>query len=117
MSKIEVLKQIQKFLVPLGVYSNRPAEPTNDFFISIGPYYTQFFVIICLTLSPALFAYKNSSQIALVLQTTSLIVGGSQSAGMFISLGLNVKKMKILHLKLQEICDNGLLWNIFYLIW
>lgn len=99
MTKIEVLKQIQKFLVPLGIYSNRPTEPTNEFFKSIGPYYTQFFVIICLTLSPALFAYKNSSQIALVVQTTSLFVAGSQCAGMFISLGLNMKKIKILHLK------------------
>lgn len=110
MSKIHVLKCNQKVLTPLGLYSYRLNEPTNEFYTAFGPYYVQFFNLIFLTFSSAVFTFQNLSQINLALQNVSLFTAGIQCAGMFICLGMNMKKVKVLHLKLQEIVDRGILF-------
>lgn len=107
MAKIQVLKYNQNVMAPLGIYSHRLTETTNEFYSSIAPYHFICFDVVFLTLSSAVFAIQNVSAITLALQNLTLIIGGMQCAGMFISIGINMKKVKVLHLKLQAIVDAG----------
>lgn len=109
MSKIQVLEYNQRFMAPLGLYSFRLTEPTNEFYTAIVPYYIQFFNIIFLIMSTALFTFQNLSQINIALQNVSLFTAGIQCAGMYICLGMNMKKVKLLHLRLQAIVSAGIL--------
>lgn len=53
------------------------------------------------------FIYKNIDNYELVLEAVIYGFAGIQSAGMFISIGLNVMNIKALHLKLQKLIDTG----------
>lgn len=115
MAKVEVLKYNRKVMTPLGIYSHRLTEPTNEFYSSIVPYYFICFDVIFLTISSAVFSVQNISAIRLALQNVTLIVAGMQCAGMFISIGINMKKVKLLHLKLQGIVNAGGKLSLKYL--
>lgn len=110
MAKIHVLKYNQIFMAPIGLYSYRLMEPINEFYTSIAPYYIEFFVLIFLISSAAGFTFRNVSQIDVALQNVSLFIAGIQCAGMYISIGINMKKVKVLHLKLQGIVDTGIIY-------
>lgn len=113
MEKIQVLKFSQIVLAPIGLYSYRLTEPINEFYTSFAAYYILFFEIVFLTIATGVFVFVNVSDIALALQTCSLVVGGIQGAGMFFSVGSNMLIAKDLHIKLQEIVDKGKTFKIF----
>lgn len=112
MQKIQVLKFSQIALTPIGIYSRRLLEPTNEFYTSFAAYYIIFFEIVFLTIATAVFVFVNVSDTAVALQTCGLVVGGIQGAGMFISVGVNLLIVKDLHLKLQEIVDKGEVFSL-----
>lgn len=58
-------------------------------------------------ISTAAFIYKNYTDSELIINALVLVLAGIQSIGMFISISLNMNKIKMLHLKLQEIIDTG----------
>lgn len=113
MAKIHVLKNNQIFMTPLGIYSYRLTEPINEFYTSFAPYYIEFFVLIFLTFSTAVFTLQNVAQIDLALQNVSLFTAGIQCAGMFINIGAKMKTVKLFHLKLQDIVDAGIVSELF----
>lgn len=91
-----------------GIYSYHLTEPTNEFYTSIGSCYVIFWNIVFLSISSAIFCYQNVIHLDLVLRNVSLVVGGIQAAGMFISVGINMKTVKKFHLKLQQLVDEGI---------
>lgn len=106
-SKFNVFEYNQKFMAWLGIHSYRLEEPTNEFFSSLGAYYIAltigFVSIVCACTT--LFA----SDFKMVIQAAFALVAAIQSGGMFISVGLNMKKIKTFHLSVQDIVDAGML--------
>lgn len=113
MERIKVFELNQYVMEILGIHSHRLDEPSNEFYSSIMPYYFVCFDVVFLTISSAVFAVQNIDKLTLALQNVSLVVGGIQSAGMYISIGINMLKVKALHLKLQEVVNKGELFTFF----
>lgn len=82
-------------------------QPVDNFFTSITTYYILFNTIVFLILSSVVFVYQNLWQLEVALRTCIAVVGGLQVAGMFISHGLKMDKIKEFHQKLREVCDES----------
>lgn len=104
MAKFNVLKINQMYMARIGIYSYRLTEQTNEFYKSIAAYYICFF-LIGLSISTCVFVFENLSNFNEATVAILSAIGGLQAVGMFISIGLKMKKVKVLHLKLQEIVD------------
>lgn len=107
MANFNVLEYNQWYMSKIGFYSYHLTRPTNDLFRSFASYYILFFSIIFTISSSAAFAIIHASQFSLALETSFILIAGIQTTGVFLSIGLKMKKVKILHLKLQEIVDQG----------
>lgn len=107
MTKFQVLKYNQAIMARLGLYSYRLSEPSNEFFYSLASYYFLLAGEILSVLTSALFVYKHWPQFNIVSQPCLIIIGSSVCFGIFLSVGLKLKSITTLHLKLQEITDEG----------
>lgn len=107
MKEFKVLEYNQISMRWAGIHSKDLYKPTNEFFKSFATYYILFSVISFTIGSSAVFVYKYSSNFEVVSEPSLIVIAGSQAAGMFLSVGLNMKKIKILHIKLQEIVDES----------
>lgn len=107
MAKFKVLEYNQKFMSRFGIQSHNLNEPTNEFFKSPATYYVLINVILFTIISSAIFIYENVSQFELALQTSIIVIAGLQCGGMFLTFGLNIKKVKELHINLQNFVDEG----------
>lgn len=107
MAKFQVLKMNQAFMAWLGLYSYRLTEPINEFFYSKSTYYILIHMTFTL-ISSATYIFQTSSEVEVTLQLWLIIIGGIQCVGMFLSVGFKMKKVKAVHLKLQEVVDAGL---------
>lgn len=105
--KLQVLEFNQNFMAHIGINSHHLTESKNEFFRSIPAYFILFNLIVCCVISSSVFAYQNLENLELVLVTSLVIVAGFQTCGMFLSVGLNMTAVKTLHLRLQEIVDDG----------
>ena len=105
MAKLHVLKYSQWLMSKLGIYPYRLTDPPNEFFKSILTYYI-FFVSICLTVCCSV-AFMNVHWPDFERISCSFMIAcsGIQTAGMFFCFGLQLKNVKSVHLKLQEIVD------------
>lgn len=106
MKTFKVLKHNQTLMSWLGIHSYHLTETTNEFFKSFGTYYILLSIVSIFIVSSG-YTALFSSEFQIVIQATLLVVAGSQSGGMFLSIGLQMKKIKILQLKLQGIIDGG----------
>lgn len=50
--------------------------------------------------------YRNAPVLDLILEPLLIIIAGTQSGGMFLSVGLKMKHVKLLILAVQKIVDN-----------
>lgn len=113
-AKFKVLKFNQICMSPLGIYSHSLTSKSNKFFKSIGTYYIITALLSAVYLA-CTFIYENWPTSLGAFQITS---AGLQGFGMFLSVGLNMRKTKVFHLKLQEIVDKStnffrfILWNV-----
>lgn len=107
MSNLKVLGYNQAFMAMIGINSHRLTDPTNEFFSSFMSYFILLNGIIFTTVSSSVFAFTHLSHIQIALETFLIVIAGMQSCGMFLSVGLKMKKIKLLHLKLQAIVDKG----------
>lgn len=107
MNKFKVLQSNQNLMAQLGISSHRLTYQKNEFFDSKSVWCISFVHIIFTTIASSMFAYKNVSNFAIALDAFSCSLAGMQGCGMFFSIGLNMKKVKALHLKLQKIVDDG----------
>lgn len=110
MRNFQVLKTNQAIMVWLGLYSYRLNESINEFFYSKSTYYVLINMIFTL-ISSATYIYQTSYQVEVTLQLWLIIIGGVQCVGMFLSIGCQMKQVKALHLKFQEIVDAGLIFE------
>lgn len=113
MSKFRVLKFNQDFMARCGIHSHRLNEPVNEFFHSFSTYFMLFHIIVVCIISSSVFVYQHSSDLEVAFATCLIVVAGLQCGGMFLSVGLKMTTVKTLHLKLQEIIDDGKLMTIF----
>lgn len=107
METFQVLKMSQAFLSRLGIYSYRLTEPINEFFSSFSTYYILCNLTFTL-ISSTTFIYQSSCELKITLQLWLIIIGAIQCSGMYLNIGLKMRQVKVLHLKLQEIVDVGL---------
>lgn len=107
MMKFTVLESNQAFMDWLGIYSYRLTEPTNEFLNSIVAWFFMFNSSVMIIGSSVLFIIKNMSQIQAVLGACKIAISGIQCGGMHLSVGIKMKLVKSLHLKLQQIVDEG----------
>lgn len=108
MVKFNVLQTNQKLMYHFGIYSNRLTDPTNEFFKSVVAYYMVLFAIIFYFISTSMFVSENlETNFAVALETILAIIGGFQFLGMYINTGIHNNMIKMLHLKLQAIVDDG----------
>lgn len=116
MKGFKVLEYNQISMRWAGIHSKDLHKPTNEFFKSFATYYILFSVISFTIGSSAVYIYKNSTHFEMVSEPILIVIAGLQAGGMFLSVGLNMKKIKILHIKLQEIVDESMS-NWAFVIW
>lgn len=112
MAKLKVLDKNRTLMSAIGLYPNRLTELTNEFFESFSNYFILFNVIFII-ISCAVFLLNNGSDFGAALKAFLCIITGIQCGGMFLSIGLNMIKVKTLHLKLQEIVDDVYSSSVF----
>lgn len=88
-----------------GIRSYRLTEETNEFFNSISSYLI-LLCTMCYVLSSIAFTYLNWPQFELISGSCIVALSGSQTGGMFLSFGLKMKKVKLVHVQLQQIVDS-----------
>lgn len=106
MSKFQVLAYNKAFLSYLGVDPYRFTGHSNEFAKSILPYYI-FIVGICSFVSGSAFIFKNWPHIEVISLACLITIGTLQTSCMFFCLGLNMIKVKEMHIQLQEIVDTS----------
>lgn len=104
MSRFNVLEGNQKYLARLGLKTH-PSEQDMAFLKSIFTYCNLFFSFGVFGMSNIMLARRSWPQLDAVLGAVSLIAPGLQLAGMFLSLGFNVKAIKAFYLELQKFVD------------
>lgn len=108
MAKFKVLKLNQTYLTRIGIHCQQPDEQTNVFFRTFTAYYYLFTIFSFTITSSAVFAYKNWPQMDIISEPCLIVIAGLQVIGMYLSVGINIRKVKALHNELQEIVDKGI---------
>lgn len=106
MPKFIVLKYNQILMSWQGIHSHNLTEATNEFYRSLSTYYI-IFTLSAFIITSAVRIYGYWPEIELILKPCSIAFGGVQCLGMFICIGLQMKRIKVLHLELQRIVDEG----------
>lgn len=106
MAKFSVHKYNQIYMAALGIHSFKLHEPAVELFKKWFPYYA-LIVSAFATGSSFMFLYKNAHEVKEALESLKIVAGGFQSTVCFFVVGFQLKKIKELHLKLQEIVDTG----------
>lgn len=108
MSKFKVLNLNEYILTQLGIFSNQNSEKQSDVFFKSPRVCYILLISGSFIISSLSFAYRNSAQITVALRTYTFTLGSSQGFFMFICFGLNITKVRAVHLKLQEFVDKSL---------
>lgn len=118
MAKFKVLKYNQTYMTHLGLYSNlnRLTEPTNELFKSFFYYYVSLTSAVSL-FGGAAFIMENLSEVKASLGAFKIAFSAIQCYGMFLGIGLNVIIVKALHLKIQQIVDEGMSTSILFIFY
>lgn len=107
MPKFKVLKYNQTLMSWQGIHSMNLTKPTNEFHRSLSSYYVTF-TLVAFVITSAVRIYGYWPEIELILKPCSVAFGGVQCVGMFICIGIQMKRIKALHLELQRIIDEGI---------
>lgn len=104
---MKVLKYSEIYLTFLGICSNRLNENTNEFLKTFNSYFFLVGFIGPLYGCSAAYIYENFSDLTTVTNALIVLSAGVASVGSFVSVGLNMKNVKLLHNKLQKIVDDS----------
>lgn len=107
MAKFNVLKSNQMFMAWLGINSHHLNEPTNEFFKSFAAYWTFSIMVLAIITSFWYVSENWAIHVKPSLGAFKIAFAGIQSSGMFLTIGMKMSKIKTLHLKLQDIVDQG----------
>lgn len=105
MKKIRVPRYNQAIMAPLGIYSYNLTGSSNEFFTSIITYYLLFVELGFAFMGSAAFVLKHWPKFDIISQPCLFIFGATTILGLMFSFGCNMKSVKALHLKLQQIVD------------
>lgn len=88
----------------IGIHSHRLNENINEFFESIVSWYFMC-TIVFFIFGSIMFICIHWPAYEVISEPCLIAVGCIQVLGMFIGIGLKMKKVKKLHLRLQEMID------------
>lgn len=115
MSKFKVLEYNQSVMARIGIHSHHLYTPTNDFFKTFVSLYI-LFTITFFIFGSIVFICINWPQYDIISEPCLIAVGCVQVGGMFLGIGLKMKKVKQLHLRLQEMMDESTIITISFII-
>lgn len=107
--KIQVLKYNQAYMTKLGGYSYNLHEPTLEFYKAPFVYYgsvTLTFALVC----SAIYLHENLHEVKEALEAFKIFAAGFQSGICSLVLAFQLRKIKVLHLKLQALVDEGIIF-------
>lgn len=104
MVKFKVLQTNQIYMTRIGNYSYNLTEPTNEFLYSFSTWVIIITMVIPL-ISAAILVYNDTYDFTSKLNSVFMFVGLSQGLGAYLNVGIQMKKIKLLHLKLQAMVD------------
>lgn len=113
MVKLKVLETNQNFINWLGVRKFNFNEDTNEFFTSFFPYY-DLFITLSFVIASISFSVIHWPQMDIVCESCIVVLSGSQVSGMFFSFGMKIKKIKAVHIQLQEIINGEGRYEFFF---
>lgn len=115
---MKVLKISEHFLTLMGVCSHNPKDPQNEFFRSINSYIVFVVLLVSEFMSTTYLIknYANTSSFSTSVFSLMQAVMFSCQIGSFLSIGVNMAKVKRLHNKLQDIVDAGIYRIYLFLI-
>lgn len=103
MAKLQVLKYNRVMMTSMGIYPHSPA----GWLQSISPYLIIINMTMCNILSTT-FVYQGSAHLSSqAFEAFSLVIGGSEAVSAYINMKWKMNKAGAVHLKLQEIADEG----------
>lgn len=106
-STFKVFQKNQWLMAGLGIYSYDLPQPRIGFSKSIIAYCILFILMFLCVIPSALYANRNVAHFESALDAVILCITGLQSFVTFLSLRLQFKHVMTLHLKLQELVDQG----------
>lgn len=104
---MQVFEYNQKWLIWLGLSSNRLHEPTNDFYKSINAYIMLITMTISMPICGTYGLYRSRGYLEEMFQAFYIVSAGIQCVGSYMAVGNNMKLVKSLINDLQTISDNG----------
>lgn len=102
-----VLKYSQRLLVFVGLSSTRLHEPTNEFTKSVRAYATSAAVAVLAGLCGTTLWRSMGSEFLAQVPTLFPFLCGIQALAVFLSIGLEMRSVKLFQTKLQRIVDDG----------
>lgn len=115
MKKVQVLKYNQAYMTKLGGYSYNLHEPTIEFYKAPFVYYGSVTLTIAL-ISSGVFFRENLSEVKEALEAFKIFAAGFQSGICSLVLAFQLKKIKVLHLRLQALVDEGKYTNFIQML-
>lgn len=107
MSKYVVLQRNQNLMARFGIHSHSLDSQTNEFFRSVPAFLITSVTVVFTIISCIVFIFKNIDNFESIFNAAMCVLAGTEVTCMFVSIGLNMKSIKTLHIKLQEIIDTG----------
>lgn len=101
---LSVFKYQTLVLTKLGIYPTEFRNENNLFFKSFSSYCVLFF-LIGYVITGSAFVYVHLSDFTAALRAVIFVIGIGQAAGIYYCYGINVNKIQIVHVKIQEIID------------
>lgn len=102
---LKVLAYHQSIMIRLGLSSRNLSDP-NEFYKSFMLYFTVLTLSINIILSGILM-FRYWPNLDLLMEPITIIVAAFQGLGMYLSVGLNLDKVKKLFISLQECVDSA----------
>lgn len=113
MATFKVLKYNKMIMTKLGMHPNSSDESIIELLKSPFAYYILIVIIGYDIMTSAVFAVANHDHLNNIFEHILVIVASTQAAAMFLNIGLKMKSVKLLHLKLQEFVGKGTLRGNF----
>lgn len=111
--RMKVLEKNQNLLVKLGLSSHRLTEPTNEFMKTIICYIMLCGIVGPMILCAAVSLYKSLDDFQGAIDAFYVLSAGIVCLGSYLSIGINMKKVKYLQVELQQIVDSGKIHIMF----
>lgn len=104
---MKVFEKNQNLLVQLGLSSHRLNEPTNEFMKTFNCYVMLSGIVGPMIICAAIALYNSLNDFQGAIDAFYVLSAGIACLGSYLSIGINMKKVKYLQVELQRIVDSG----------